>query len=135
MELTFGVAAASLPVLSALLPSTFGSKGRHGKSSGFSGFSGGLRHITTQASESGGEMEQQLQSKDSREGILREDAVELNFQPTAPLGERDWTSGLGLHNNHNVSVSPSPVSTYPVTTYPASVLPNPSSNTRFQFEK
>lgn len=106
LELTFGIAVASLPVLSALLPASFGSKGSNGKSSGFSGFSGGLRHITTQGSDSGDETEQRLQSKDSREGILRENAAELNFQPTGPLSERDRTSGLGLHAKNDVLVSP-----------------------------
>lgn len=70
------------------------------------------------ASDDGGARAQRLQRKDSLEGILREDAIELQYHPAGTPTERDRTSGLGLHANNDVVISPSPVSNYPATTFP-----------------
>ena len=114
---------ASLSVLSALIPDPFQNKSNRGRSSGYSAFSSGP-HLPTHASDPSRGRAQRLESKDSQEGILREDEVELQFQPGGPPVERDRTSELGLHaSNDVVVVGPSPVSTYPVTTFPTDAPP------------
>ena len=130
MELTFGVMAASLPVLSALIPSPFKSQSGSGRRLGYFGASSRLPHISSNSSNPSGQGAQPLKSKGSQEGILREDEVELHFQTSGPLGEPDRGSdgGLGLHTNNDSSVRPSSGSTYPEMTYPpAAVTPKRSS--------
>ncbi len=124
--------AASLPVLSALIPSPFKSQSGSGPRLGHFGASSHLPHISSNASNPSGQGAQPLKSKGSQEGILREDAVELHFQTSGPLGEPDRGSDgdgdLGFHTDNDGSVRPSPGSTYPEMTYPpAAVTPKRSS--------
>lgn len=129
VDLTCGVLAASLPVLSALIPTTpkrsnSGHQYGHGYPSGslFRKYFGSHGSTTRSGSHTTTDrnMGPPLRTKDSQEGILREDKVELQYTP--PLAVETVEHPLppaAVHGTDSTTAFRGDEGTWPARTFPS----------------
>lgn len=115
VDLTCGVVAASLPILSALIPSF---KPRTQNYPPSSARYGGRTLAGSNFSNHQPEGAERLHSKDSCEGILRKDEIELDYQPVTH-------KTLDLEQGNGLRLRPDDVEVQTIT-YPANAQPRSS---------
>ncbi|KAL2064284.1 hypothetical protein VTL71DRAFT_4778 [Oculimacula yallundae] len=93
VDLTFGVVAASLPVLSAIIPQSWNSvRGTNNSSSAKNGGSGAGAYMrSTRRTSISGKRER----SDSMENIVRTDVIELKFSNNSQYNDRENAPGNG----------------------------------------